>query len=105
MELAGIGVDREYLEEMGADLRRELTELERQIHEIAGSRSTSTPPISSGNVLFEKLGLPVTKKTSTGKPSTDASVLEKLDHPIIEALLRYRSSRSCAPPMWTDTCR
>ena len=90
MELAGIGVDREYLEEMGADLRRELTELERQIHEIAGEPFNVNSTDQLRYVLFEKLGLPVTKKTSTGKPSTDASVLEKLDHPIIEALLRYR---------------
>ncbi|MFO7292073.1 MAG: DNA polymerase I [Acidimicrobiia bacterium] len=90
MELAGIGVDREYLEELGADLRRELTQLERRIHEIAGEPFNVNSTDQLRYVLFEKLGLPVTKKTSTGKPSTDASVLEKLEHPIIEALLRYR---------------
>ena len=90
MELAGIGVDREYLEKLGADLRRELTQLERRIHEIAGEPFNVNSTDQLRYVLFEKLGLPVTKKTSTGKPSTDASVLEKLEHPIIEALLRYR---------------
>ena len=40
--------------------------------------------------IFEKLELPVTKKTSTGKPSTDASVLKKLDHPLVSALIDYR---------------
>ncbi|HLT96604.1 MAG TPA: DNA polymerase I, partial [Acidimicrobiia bacterium] len=90
MELAGIGVDREYLEEMGEDLRRELTELETKICDIAGEPFNVNSTDQLRHVLFEKLELPVLKKTSTGKPSTDASVLEKLDHPIIEALLRYR---------------
>ncbi|HEX7100270.1 MAG TPA: DNA polymerase I [Acidimicrobiia bacterium] len=90
MELAGIGVDREYLEQMGDDLRSELNHLERRIHEIAGEPFNVNSTDQLRYVLFDKLELPVTKKTSTGKPSTDASVLEKLDHPIIEALLRYR---------------
>jgi DNA polymerase-1 len=42
------------------------------------------------SILFDKLGLPVLKKTSTGKPSTDASVLRKIEHPLVEALLEYR---------------
>jgi DNA polymerase-1 len=42
------------------------------------------------SILFAKLGLPVIKKTSTGKPSTDASVLKKMEHPLVDALLEYR---------------
>src|SRR5690606_25972370 len=61
MELAGIGVDREYLEELGADLRRELTQLERRIHEIAGEPFNVNSTDQLRYVLFEKLGLPVTK--------------------------------------------
>src|SRR5690606_33987902 len=90
MELTGIAVDRAYLEAMGDDLRKELAELETQIHDIAGEPFNVNSTDQLRYVLFEKLDLPVTKKTSTGKPSTDASVLEKLDHPIVEALLRYR---------------
>lgn len=90
MELAGIGIDRPYLEGLGGELRSELAELESTIHEIAGEPFNVNSTDQLRTVLYEKLELPVQKKTSTGKPSTDASVLEKLEHPIIEALLRYR---------------
>lgn len=92
MEHAGIGVDRPYLEELGADLRNRLSELERRIHQEAGEpfKINSTNQLRA--VLYERLALPVLKKTSTGAPSTDASVLEKLaeSHPIVRYLLEYR---------------
>ena len=90
MELAGIGVDRAYLEGLGRELRSELAELEARIHELAGEPFNVNSADQLRYILFDKLGLPAQKKTSTGKPSTDASVLEKLEHPIVEALLRYR---------------
>jgi DNA polymerase-1 len=90
MEHAGIGVDRAYLEGLGDDLRSKLTELELRIHELAGEPFNVNSTDQLRSVLFEKLELPVLKKTSTGKPSTDASVLKKLDHPVVEALLEYR---------------
>jgi DNA polymerase-1 len=90
MEHAGIGVDRAYLENMGAELRDKLTALDSQIQDLAGERFNVNSTDQLRFVLFDKLGLPVIKKTSTGKPSTDASVLKKLDHPVIEALLEYR---------------
>ena len=90
MEHAGIGVDRSYLEEMGEDLRRRITELESKIHEIAGEEFNVNSTDQLRQILFDRLGLPVIKKTSTGKPSTDASVLKKLDHPLVTALLEYR---------------
>ena len=90
MEHAGIGVDRVYLEGLGADLRERLADLERKIHELAGERFNVNSTDQLRTILFEKLGLPVVKKTTTGKPSTDASVLKKLDHPLVEALLEYR---------------
>jgi DNA polymerase-1 len=92
MEHVGIGIDRPYLEELGADLRSRLSELERRIHEAAGEpfRINSTNQLRE--VLYDRLKLPVLKKTSTGAPSTDASVLEKLaeSHPIVGYLLQYR---------------
>lgn len=92
MEHAGIGIDRPYLEELGSDLRSRLSELERRIHQEAGEpfRINSTNQLRE--VLYERLALPVLKKTSTGAPSTDASVLEKLaeSHPIVRYLLQYR---------------
>jgi DNA polymerase-1 len=90
MEHAGIGVDRVYLEEMGEDLRARITELESTIHEIAGEEFNVNSTDQLRQILFDRLGLPVIKKTSTGKPSTDASVLKKLDHPLVTALLEYR---------------
>ncbi|HEX6147045.1 MAG TPA: DNA polymerase I [Acidimicrobiia bacterium] len=90
MEHAGIGVDRAYLENMGAELRDKLTALDARIQELAGERFNVNSTDQLRYVLFDKLDLPVTKKTSTGKPSTDASVLKKLDHPVVEALLEYR---------------
>jgi DNA polymerase-1 len=92
MEHAGIGVDRSYLEEMGADLRSRLSELERRIHEAAGEPFKVNSTTQLREVLYQRLSLPVLKKTSTGAPSTDASVLEKLaeSHPIVGHLLQYR---------------
>ncbi|MPZ54515.1 MAG: DNA polymerase I [Acidimicrobiia bacterium] len=90
MEYWGIGIDVEYLEDLGEDLRQRLTELRNQIFETAGMEFNLNSTDQLREVLFGKLELPVTKKTSTGRPSTDASVLEKLEHPITEDLLRYR---------------
>ncbi|HEX5672539.1 MAG TPA: DNA polymerase I, partial [Acidimicrobiia bacterium] len=92
MEHAGIGVDREYLEEMGADLRNRLSDLERRIHREAGEPFNVNSTNQLRDVLYRRLALPVLKKTSTGAPSTDASVLEKLadSHPIVSYLLQYR---------------
>ncbi len=90
MEHAGIGVDRAYLESMGEDLRQKLGVLEKQIQELAGEPFNVNSTDQLRAVLFDKLGLPVIKKTSTGKPSTDASVLKKMSHPVVDALLEYR---------------
>jgi DNA polymerase I len=92
MEHEGIGVDRDYLEEMGESLRDQLSHLEHTIHQLAGEPFNVNSTTKLREVLFDKLALPVLKKTSTGAPSTDASVLEKLaaEHPMVEHLLRYR---------------
>jgi DNA polymerase-1 len=90
MEHAGIGVDRKYLEKMGADLRARLADLEKKIHEMAGEPFNVNSTDQLRAILFDKFELPVLKKTSTGKPSTDQSVLKKLDHPLVDALLEYR---------------
>jgi DNA polymerase-1 len=90
MEHAGIGVDRTYLEDLGTDLRGRLAKLEATIQELAGEPFNVNSTDQLRTILFEKLELPVLKKTSTGKPSTDQSVLKKLDHPLVDALLEYR---------------
>jgi DNA polymerase I len=90
MEHAGIGVDRGYLEKMGEDLRSKIAKLEAELHDLAGGPFNVNSTDQLRSILFDQLGLPVLKKTSTGKPSTDASVLKKLDHPVVTALLEYR---------------
>ena len=92
MERAGIGVDRRYLEGIGEQLRGELAGLETEIHEMAGGAFNINSTLQLRRVLFGTLGLPVFKKTPKGAPSTDASVLAKLEqaHPIVARLLRYR---------------
>jgi DNA polymerase-1 len=92
MEHVGIGVDRTYLEGLGLDLRTRLSELERKVHQEAGEVFNVNSTNQLREILYERLQLPVLKKTSTGAPSTDASVLEKLaeSHPMVGHLLAYR---------------
>jgi DNA polymerase I len=92
MESAGIAIDREYLSGLGDDLRVRLADLEKKIHDHAGEPFNVNSTDQLRTILFDRLGLPVSKKTSTGKPSTDASVLEKLRdrHPLVADLLEYR---------------
>ncbi|MDJ0959838.1 MAG: DNA polymerase I [Acidimicrobiia bacterium] len=92
MEDTGVGVDRGFLEQLGSDLRTRLADLETSIHEDAGGPFNVNSTLQLREVLFERLGLPVVKKTPKGVPSTDASVLEKLrdEHPMVDRLLQYR---------------
>ncbi|GAB3065109.1 DNA polymerase I [Virgibacillus ainsalahensis] len=91
MEHLGVKVDISRLEEMGSDLKERLSQLESEIHELAGETFNLNSPKQLGPILFEKLKLPVIKKTKTGY-STAADVLEQLEneHAIIPKLLLYR---------------
>ncbi|MBN8191743.1 DNA polymerase I [Bacillus sp. NTK074B] len=91
MEFTGVKVDQERLETMKEELAHRLEELEKNIHELAGESFNINSPKQLGVILFEKLGLPVVKKTKTGY-STSADVLEKLQskHEIIDHILHYR---------------
>ncbi|WP_164216795.1 DNA polymerase I [Virgibacillus sp. YIM 98842] len=91
MEHTGVLVDKSKLEEMGTDLKQRLNDLEKEIHDLAGETFNLNSPKQLGPILFEKLGLPVIKKTKTGY-STAADVLEQLEneHEIIPKLLLYR---------------
>ena len=93
MEEAGIAADRPYLEELGDDLRARLATLEKQIHDAAGEPFNINSTLQLREVLFDKLGLPVLKKTPKGAPSTDASTLQKLaaEHPVVDHLLKFRA--------------
>jgi DNA polymerase I len=91
MESAGIKVDLDRLQSMGEDLLSKLSAIETRIHTLSGEKFNINSPKQLGIILFEKLGLPVIKKTKTGY-STSADVLEKLekDHEIIREILNYR---------------
>lgn len=92
MEYTGIYTDKETLQVMEQDLQQRLDQLIATIHEQAGEDFNLNSPKQLGVILFEKLGLPVIKKTKTGY-STAVDVLEKLEgqHPIIENILTYRT--------------
>jgi len=91
MELQGIRVNKDGLRQFGEELVGKISDLEQQVYEMAGSTFNINSPKQLGEVLFDKLGLPVWKKTKTGY-STDAEVLEKLEpyHAIIPNILHYR---------------
>lgn len=91
MEWYGIKVERKRLQAMGRELNERLLEIEEKICELAGEKFNINSPKQLGIILFEKLNLPVMKKTKTGH-STSADVLEKLSgqHEIIEHILLYR---------------
>ncbi|MFW6181454.1 MAG: DNA polymerase I [Spirochaetota bacterium] len=91
MELHGVLIDRDYLGEMSGRFDRELQVVERDIHDMAEEEFNIRSTKQLGTVLFEKLGMPVVKRTKTGY-STDESVLEELarTHKIAAALLRHR---------------
>ncbi len=92
MEHAGIGIDAGHLAALGDDLRTRLEDCERDIHEAAGGPFNVNSTLQLREVLYERLELPVLKKTPKGAPSTDASVLAKLvdGHPVVARLLEYR---------------
>jgi len=91
MEIVGVRVDVAELQRLAGELSDEASRLEKEIQALAGVEFVvnSTPQLRQ--VLFERLGLTPQKRTKTGF-STDAQTLERLrgQHPIIEALLRYR---------------
>jgi DNA polymerase I len=91
MESTGVAVDVNRLKEMGEEIKKRLNEIEGKIHQLAGEPFNINSPKQLGVILFDKLGLPVIKKTKTGY-STSADVLEKLqtEHEIVDQILTYR---------------
>lgn len=91
MEIAGIKIDRDYLQEMAASIAGKVEQLLGEIYQLAGEEFNVNSTKQLGHILYEKLKLPIIKKTKTGF-STDAEVLEKLagEHPLIDKLLEYR---------------
>ena len=91
MEFVGIEVDRKMLSELGTEFKEIINKLESEIYEMAGESFNINSPKQLGVILFEKLELPVIKKTKTGY-STNAEVLDKLrdKHEIIDKITEYR---------------
>lgn len=92
MESAGIAVDRERLDAIRAELKGRSEAIAEAIYEMAGESFNILSTKQLGTILFDKLGLPPSKKTKTGY-STDAEVLDGLrtEHPIVEQVLEYRT--------------
>lgn len=91
MECLGFKVDAQILHDIGFELSEEIDKLTGEIYDIAGSEFNINSPKQLGVILFEKLNLPVIKKTKTGY-STDAEVLEELSdkHEIVDKIINYR---------------
>lgn len=91
MEYEGFRVDGEKLNELGKKFKSEIDSIQKEIYDLAEEEFNINSPKQLGKILFEKLDLPVIKKTKTGY-STNAEVLEELSgkHPIIEKIIYYR---------------
>jgi DNA polymerase-1 len=92
MEWTGIRIDPAVFAELAERFQDQLRALEARIYAVAGTTFNINSPIQLRHVLYERLGLPVLKRTKTG-PSTDAAVLEELarsGHELPRLLLQYR---------------
>ena len=92
MELAGVAVDTAVLEKLSVELAARIGELEEEIAGVAGYAININSPIQLQKLLFEELGLAPGRRTTTGRVSTDSTVLEKLRdaHPVVGRVLEYR---------------
>jgi DNA polymerase-1 len=93
MERNGVLIDVPLLEAQSRELGQKMMELEHKAHLEAGQPFNLNSPKQIGEIFFERLQLPVLKKTPSGAPSTDEEVLERLaaDYPLPKTLLDYRS--------------
>ncbi|MGM3181757.1 DNA polymerase I [Dickeya oryzae] len=92
MERTGVLIDTTILAEHSQELTQRLAELEVQAHELAGEAFNLASPKQLGAILYEKMQLPVIKKTPKGAPSTNEEVLAELalDHPLPKLILEHR---------------
>lgn len=93
IERNGVRIDAGELARQSNDLGARIMQLEQEAYEIAGQPFNLASPKQLGEIFFDKLGMPVVKKTATGARSTDEEVLEKLaeDYPLPAKLLEHRS--------------
>ncbi|MFP3568997.1 DNA polymerase I [Paraburkholderia sp. SIMBA_030] len=92
MERAGVLIDAEKLRQQSSEIAARLIQLESEAYVLAGGEFNLGSPKQIGQIFFEKLELPVVKKTPSGAPSTDEDVLQKLaeDYPLPKILLEHR---------------
>ena len=93
MERNGILIDSVLLAKQSRELGERVVALEQQAHQLAGQPFNLGSPKQLGEILFQRMQLPVVKKTATGQPSTDEEVLQALaaDYPLPKVLLEHRS--------------
>ncbi|SHO55517.1 DNA polymerase I [Vibrio quintilis] len=92
MERTGVLIDDSLLHAQSQEIAVRLTELEQKAFEIAGEEFNLSSPKQLQAILFDKMGLPVVKKTPSGAPSTNEEVLQELalDYPLPQVILEYR---------------
>lgn len=93
IERKGALIDTEMLNQQSARLAKSLLEIEQEAYELAGQPFNLASPKQLGAILFEKLEIPVRKKTPKGQPSTAEAVLQDLahDYPLPKIILQHRS--------------
>jgi len=93
MERTGVLIDAAQLAAQSHELGHKMLELEERAYREAGQRFNVSSPKQLCEILFERLNIPVLKKTPTGAPSTDEEVLERLalDYPLPKTVLEYRA--------------
>jgi len=93
MERTGVLIDAALLEAQSRELGQKMMELEHKAYKEADQPFNLNSPKQIGEIFFERLQLPVLKKTPSGAPSTDEEVLERLaaDYPLPKTLLEYRA--------------
>ncbi len=93
IERNGVLIDAAMLAKQSGELGQRILQLETEAYEMAGQPFNLGSPKQLGEIFFDKLGMPIIKKTATGARSTDEEVLEKLaeDYPLPAKLLEHRS--------------
>ncbi len=92
IERTGVYIDDMLLAAQSQEIAQRLHQLEKQAYEIAGEPFNLSSPKQLQAILFDKMGLPVVKKTPSGTPSTNEEVLQELalDYPLPKCILEYR---------------
>ena len=92
MELTGIKVDKDYLEEVKVELENSMSTLEKEIYDLAGCEFNIMSPQQLADILFVKLAIPYPKRVKNNKYSTSKDILDKIRfvNPIVDKVLEYR---------------